>query len=259
MLQNFKILQDKVHHEFYQLKIYATEMDRLITTLHDAEHSMLEKISHNPDLNFAGINIPVKNEKGEFYKEGLDILNYVLDTIRNKKSLTGNYWFIMRVSTLAYATSIFDGFLQELLILLFKNCPQALISSKPISLERIIKSNNIEILKDELINEKAAEIAYQSLKDQLKLINEKFRVSLNENNFNHLDTLIEIYETRNLHIHNKGIVNNIYISKVSNPKYMIGDLRDIDKEYLITSIELLQLAADQLSENSIKEGAEKAK
>lgn len=41
-------------------------------------------------------------------------------------------------------------------------------------------------------------------------------------------------------------MNSIYLEKVRDPKFENGDLRTIGKDYLIDSIEILQIIANQL-------------
>lgn len=73
------------------------------------------------------------------------------------------------------------------------------------------------------------------------------------------DELIEIYQRRNLFVHNGGVVNSIYLSKVKD-KYRvgvkIGDTLRVDKSYLDNSICKLQkafiLVASELWKNNDK-------
>ena len=60
-----------------------------------------------------------------------------------------------------------------------------------------------------------------------------------------MDELIEIYQRRNLFVHNGGIVNSIYISKVKEKlrkNIEIGEKLSVEKEYLENSICKLQKA-----------------
>ncbi|MEC7262921.1 MAG: hypothetical protein VXW38_04210, partial [Bacteroidota bacterium] len=62
---------------------------------------------------------------------------------------------------------------------------------------------------------------------------------------NVMDDLIEIYQRRNLFVHNGGVVNSIYLSKVKKElreDIQINDQLEVDKAYLETSICKLQRA-----------------
>lgn len=250
-MEELKYLKNKIGQEFHLLLTYSKDIDGLIKTLHGEEQNMLDRYTKtfSREVNKINLGEDVENLIGDNLEE---LQKNIIGFLENKSKMTSNYWPILRVSTLVYATSIFDGFLQDLLTLLFQAYPQSIISSKQITHQKALEFNSIQELRNYLVNENVSEIAYKSIIDQLEEIKTKFKVKLEEDNSKHTDTLVEIYETRNIHVHNKGIVNTIYLGKVRNTYFKAGEHRTIDKDYLIDSIGTLLVSANQLMESAIK-------
>ena len=55
-----------------------------------------------------------------------------------------------------------------------------------------------------------------------------------------VETLTEIRETRNIHVHNSGVVNRKYLDNVSTPLFTEGQYRIIDDTYLEAAKDLIE-------------------
>lgn len=91
------------------------------------------------------------------------------------------------------------------------------------------------------VEKKVMKFAYKSLDGQISSIKENhkidFEIILGKNV---IDSLKEIRETRNIYLHNSGIVNRKYLDNVLNSPLIEGEYRIIDKPYLENAKHIIQ-------------------
>src|SRR5690606_3327362 len=94
------------------------------------------------------------------------------------------------------------------------------IKKKTLTLEDLKNFNNLRDAELYLIDDKIETILRGSFKDWIEVLRQELKLNLG-----YLDSiedeLIEVYQRRNVLVHNGGVVNSIYISKVSS-KYRDG-------------------------------------
>jgi hypothetical protein len=66
-----------------------------------------------------------------------------------------------------------------------------------------------------------------------------------------MSTLIELIATRNLFVHNRGIVNDIYLQQVSNSNFMLGDLRIANRKLSEECLQQFANAVDNIDNVAI--------
>ncbi len=78
----------------------------------------------------------------------------------------------------------------------------------------------------------------KGIKKKLKFLESRFRLSLKNSGFAEKQ-LIEIHETRNILVHNMGVVDKNYIKKVECTKLKENEDRPLTDEYVIKSVNAL--------------------
>jgi len=93
--------------------------------------------------------------------------------------------------------------------------------------------------------------SHSSFKDKMNFLKRKFNLTfpLVEE---HYSDIIELFTTRNIILHNNGIVNETYLKINLESKFELGSKRTIDKDYLKLTIVLLIIVAKSIEEK-IKE------
>ncbi|UOQ76678.1 hypothetical protein MUN84_19475 [Hymenobacter sp. 5516J-16] len=147
-------------------------------------------------------------------------------------------------SSLISLLSSVEWFFSQILHFYYDKFPESAgIKNKTLKLEDIKSFGSIEDAENYLIDSKIEEILRSSFKDWIGTL--KSELSLGVGYVKDFENeLIEIYQRRNLIIHNGGKVNSIYLSKVSidnQEKREIGDVLNITKEYLESAIDKLHL------------------
>ena len=150
---------------------------------------------------------------------------------------------LLYTNALISTLSSVEWFFSQLLHLFYDKYPDSAgIDKRSISLIELKSFETIRDAEKHLIDLKIEEIIRGNFESWIALLKSDLKLGLGYlNDIN--DELVEIYQRRNLLVHNGGIINSIYYSKV-NPKnrtgLQIGQKLKINKEYLDNSINKLQ-------------------
>lgn len=91
------------------------------------------------------------------------------------------------------------------------------------------------------VENKTMKFAYKSFSRQMTSLktnyNIHFETIIDESA---VESLIEIKETRNIYVHNSGIVNRKYLDSVKSSAFVEGQYRVIDETYLENAKDLIQ-------------------
>lgn len=169
-------------------------------------------------------------------------------TINHKKEdLKNEYHFLSKtqlpLNGIYQLVTIMENLFVDILREVFTEFPNKVSSGKKIEYSSILNSDSIEDLKVQILNSVINDFTYKSPKDFS--IDFKKYVGVDfEKNDNYIK-YIELKATRDIHIHNQGIINELYISKVSEQaRGKIGDNLKVDINYFLKSYEnCLQIIA----------------
>lgn len=114
------------------------------------------------------------------------------------------------------------------------------IQNKSLPLEEIRKLGSLENAEDYLIEKEVENTMRGSFDEWRKFFNTKTKLRFDFLKDDEPE-INEIFQSRNLLVHNGGVVNNIYISNVESPyKKELGSSLDIGKKYLNKAINTLE-------------------
>ena len=137
---------------------------------------------------------------------------------------------------------------------IFTFCFINLIARTEAFLNDILESIYLErntVLSEELMKKSILKFSHSSFKDKIKFLKNKFNLVFPEIN-NHSPSLTELFGTRNLIMHNNGLVNETYLKLNRESEFNLGDKRVVNEEYLKLTIVLLILVAKSI-EKQVKE------
>jgi hypothetical protein len=124
----------------------------------------------------------------------------------------------------------------------FETYPEAIgTREKVFSLQDLRELGSIEDARKSLIDSAVENILRGSFEDWLKFLREQVKLSLG---YLSTDHLVEIFQRRNLLIHNAAVVNSIYVSRVAAPlreKWKVGERIAVPRHYLGNAIALVEL------------------
>lgn len=132
--------------------------------------------------------------------------------------------------------TLIEAMLLDILRIIITKYPQKLGNKRQIDISIILSSNSLEEAKLYVVNKFINELAYQSPEDFVKDFEQITSINLFETPVTH--RYKEIKTTRDIYIHNMGIVNEIYIKKAgSHARAKIGENLPIDIQYFLESYE----------------------
>lgn len=142
---------------------------------------------------------------------------------------------LIRVLGFSYLVTVFEGYLADIIreILLAK--PEALKSAKEISTETVLSLGGRQQIVSHLAEREVDELLYRSFPDVVKYFDKKFSINVNASPVSSAQ-IVEIMATRNIHVHNGGLVNRRYLQLVKCSKLKPGAYRPITRAYLADSI-----------------------
>lgn len=146
-------------------------------------------------------------------------------------------------SSLLNLTSSLEWFLSQLLHLYFEKFPDAVGTRDNVfSLDDLKAFSTIEDARRHLISSRVEDVLRNNFEYWIKYLKERVGLSMNYLEPN-MAQMIEVYQRRNIIVHNGGIVNSIYLSKVG-PKLAnglkAGDSIDITPEYFKATIDTFE-------------------
>ncbi|WP_404986528.1 hypothetical protein ACI513_05505 [Chryseobacterium sp. M5] len=162
----------------------------------------------------------------------------------NKFNRNDNHIKLLYKNSLISLLSSVEWFFSQILHTYYNKFPNASgIKKKSLTFEELKRFESIEEAEKYLIDQKIEGILRSSFNDWLELLIKEFSLKINLL-ISEKDEINEIYQRRNLLVHNGGLVNTIYLSKVEK-KYAenltLSDRIDVDSKYLENSISKLHI------------------
>lgn len=111
------------------------------------------------------------------------------------------------------------------------------------SYEDLKRIGSIEDARQMLLEMKVEKILRTSVKDWIVTLKDTMRLSMGYL-IPHTDAIVEIYQRRNLLVHNGGVVNNIYLANVPAARDLgikVRDMLDVSDDYLDNAINTIEL------------------
>jgi hypothetical protein len=146
----------------------------------------------------------------------------MLDELRRNRRILMSMLYVRMIDNyFCYLT----GILKEA----FCSRPEILRTSEKIEIVEVLSFQSINELIVHLADKKVYDLSYKSLTDLYDYFQDRLGVKLVTTE--QQAALIEAVESRNLIVHNRGIKNKRYCSRVGEDMSMVGKIRDISGSY----------------------------
>lgn len=156
---------------------------------------------------------------------------------------TGKQTGLLYQSSLMNLTSTVEWFMSQLLHKYFDAYPDAVGSKDNVfSLNDLKAFGSIEDARGYLVDSRVEKILRASLEEWIEFLRQNANLGMGYLE-KHKDELTEIFQRRNLIVHNGGIVNSIYLSKVApsiKGKTKLGAKIRTSRRYVDNAIDLLE-------------------
>lgn len=142
---------------------------------------------------------------------------------------------LIRILGLTYLVTIFEGYLIDIVREILITHPDALKSKRQLTAEEVLTQGGREQIISYLAEKEVEELLYRSFPDVVEYFDSKFTINLNTSGVS-AEKITEILATRNIHVHNKGMVNQRFRQLVKDSSLRVGTYKSITREYLKNSI-----------------------
>jgi hypothetical protein len=112
----------------------------------------------------------------------------------------------------------FFSYISEVLQSVLTNRPEILRSSERITTEEVLQFSNVGDIVAYVADRKLNELSYGGLKGVESFLKERLGVGLFESDQERV-LLTILSELRNIHTHNRGIINRLFLSRVGRTSY----------------------------------------
>ena len=145
---------------------------------------------------------------------------------------------LIRILGLTYLVAIFKGYFVDIVKEILLAHPDALKSGRQLTTEEVLTQGGWKQIISYLAEREVEELENAPFQKVAKYFDEKFNINLNTVGVS-AEKVTEILATRNIHIHNKGIVNQQFLKLVKNSTLRVGTYKSITGEYLADSISII--------------------
>lgn len=146
---------------------------------------------------------------------------------------------LIRILGLSHLVTIFEGYLADVVREIFLVHPEALKSAKKLTAETVLNLGERKQIVSYLAEKETKKLLYKSFLGVVNYFSKKFNISLDDSGVS-AERIVEIMATRNIHVHNKGVVNRRYLESVKDSKLKVEAYKSITSEYLRVSIDSIK-------------------
>lgn len=142
-------------------------------------------------------------------------------------------------------------YLSELLALIFQSRPETLRSSEQERLDFILQHSTMEDLIAAISEKRVLSLSYRGMSDLASHLSERFGLQIFEGS-QALENAVRIVEVRNLVVHNRGVVNKVFLQRVPGVRATLGESIEVtmrgaheDADFLAMSVTRIDSEAAQ--------------
>lgn len=152
--------------------------------------------------------------------------------------------FLTEITYCRYVDN-FLYYLSEFLRIIFLTNTNMLKSNETLTAEEIIKCQSIEEIMELIAEKRLTQINYKGIRDFEKYVRERLGFELFHEPGS-LDAISLIVEIRNLVTHNQGIVNKLFVKRIPDGKWNVGEKVKLSAEDLIAAVNILSKSVSDI-------------
>lgn len=114
------------------------------------------------------------------------------------------------------------NYISELLALIFRTRPETMKSGEMVRIDSVLEHTSMQDLIAALAARKVHDLSYQGMENLASYLDSKMGFNL-FGDASGLRNAVSVVEARNLIVHNRGIVNEVFVSRVHDHGTKLGD------------------------------------
>lgn len=254
-LRDFSVLVESLisQHRLAELEQAVRKYDGLGDALCQIDERLKVDIDailadSSPDTSDAQVAITVEvanNDRGRKYMRVKGLGREMKQFDRSMKSILRSDSSVRHLhkSSLISLVSTAESFVSTLLHQFYTTHPSALnIKEKQFTFEELSRFSTMDDARSYIVSWKVENLLRGSVEDWFDFFRNTLKLKLSVAG-QHSKDLVEIFQRRNLFVHNDGIVNNIYLSKIKTEKdksHLLNKQLGVSKNYLFAAIDKIE-------------------
>ncbi len=150
------------------------------------------------------------------------------------KAVQLRFWLLNQMA-FCRAADNYLTYIADLLALVFKKRPETLRSSESVSLDLVLQHKDMNALIEQLAERKVNELSYMGLEKLQDYLDRKLGFQLFTDH-DQLREAVSFIEFRNLIVHNRGVVNTLFASRLPDYQEQIGQPLRIESELVLLAL-----------------------
>jgi hypothetical protein len=152
---------------------------------------------------------------------------------------------------LSRAADNFLAYITELLVMVFRCRPETLRSSETVRLDAILRHTTMPELIHELAERRVHQLSYQGMRELASYLSERLGFDLVQKPED-LEHAIWIIEARNIIVHNRGIVNELFLKRTSGRSVPIGESLQLDTDQIFDDLEFIARSVYGIDQRAVQ-------
>lgn len=169
-----------------------------------------------------------------------EVRSHLVELVLNRQSL-------LEV-LLARHVDNYLNYLSFLLFEVFTQRPECMKSSEQVKLEFVLEHTSMEGLVRDIAERKVEALSYSSFSSLAEFFDEHFSLAISTPD--KADVLNESIETRNIVVHNRGIINQRYVTRTGKRQDQLGKRRTLSEHRLEVVVGAIRDSVISLDRNA---------
>ena len=224
--------------------ILLTALEKTPPVFESTTNNIIRKFAKSLNKNQAETKAP---PSGEVF---ISLTTDHLSALKNEVSIEKLERLTLEI-VLCQNIQNFDAYMTQMLKKIFlKNKAILTISQSAVSMKDILKCQTIEEIIQQVAEKKIRSLGYEGLLDVMKYLNKSLGLDFNLESSS-LSTACEMFQTRNITVHNEGYINEQYLQNVPNSILTFGMLYPLNLQYVENSCFILMNLAQELDKQIV--------
>jgi hypothetical protein len=153
-------------------------------------------------------------------------------------------------TSLCRIAEIFEFYLLDLTKIIFNKNPNTLKSQEKISVSEIIEFTDRDSLISYIAERKILDLGHAGFSAILDFLREKIGIPLALTD-EEISPLKEFFEVRNITVHNRGLINQLFLKRTGQTNLAIGQKYPLDWNYILKEYHRIKKLAANIDKEAI--------
>jgi hypothetical protein len=169
------------------------------------------------------------------------VTGMIEDGVGAREALQLHFQLLLQM-TLCRAVDNYLTYISELMALIFQTRPETLRSSETVRLDMILQHETMDDLISSLAEKRVNELSYQGMRNLSAYLSKRLGFRLFDRN-DDLEHAVRLIEFRNVIVHNRGIANRVFLSRLPGLDMRLGETIELDPDTMHNAIVFLAQSA----------------